>query len=680
MLNNRNHKFVFTPPAAIPSSPYKPGEIVKMSENTGGRVVTLEDFGRGFIPPTEISSPFMTPVELQRQTGVQLITLLSAPQRANKLGAIGERSMLIGEKFVQKADGLWCDVQGKCKKICNFYINIRQIVVYKKYYGADRVFLSFDIITENGNLEKSEMPLAEYKKMLVKLTSDYPQLYVNPEFNNAHNHFMEYSSLVYAEALERLVEKIIYDYHGWDEVDGKMLYLSGTLPNCSAEVCVPQVHPARAAQIYLDGQAFLNVGKTVLGDDGVVNSLASLKQILPIFLYAHSGYTAKIFKEAGADMQFVLAIIGQTNSFKTAISRVLFEIFNTRPMLNFQSTARAIELYRDTCRDMVMVLDDIFKCKDKAAMEKFEAVLRCFGDGIAKAKSDATFNKIEQFDVRGGCIITAENDIAGQQSSYLRFLTVHVDRDSFMGTELKKWQDDATISEKNGTATKLQEYFALYIQYLVENYDDIVNMVMRFEPPVLNLEFPRLQSNYKCMAVLAKLVLDCGVYSGALSYNIAEQIYQLWIPVLQDIILDNLRASKMSAPYKLFAYALNQGIGTGMLLLAKGKEQFSTDNVNIFYGYIDLASGYYVLNPDRIYDFVDKYYQKKGGSFQAADTAVYRELYENGISIGYQEKSKKKTGEVTVRTRYLKKVQINGISTQMLVLSIAKFNALVKEI
>lgn len=51
---------------------------------------------------------------------------------------------------------------------------------------------------------------------------------------------------------------------------------------------------------------------------------------------------------------------------------------------------------------MVMVLDDIFKCKDKAAMEKFEAVLRCFGDGIAKAKSDSTFNKIEQFDVRGG--------------------------------------------------------------------------------------------------------------------------------------------------------------------------------------------------------------------------------------------------------------------------------------
>lgn len=46
------------------------------------------------------------------------------------------------------------------------------------------------------------MPLSEYKKMLYKLTNDYPQLYVNPQFNNAANYFVEYSSMIYAEALE----------------------------------------------------------------------------------------------------------------------------------------------------------------------------------------------------------------------------------------------------------------------------------------------------------------------------------------------------------------------------------------------------------------------------------------------------------------------------------------------
>lgn len=58
---------------------------------------------------------------------------------------------------------------------------------------------------------------------------------------------------------------------------------------------------------------------------------------------------------------------------------------------------------------------------------------------------------------------------------------------------------------------------------LEDNYDAIVDKVMSFDPPVLNPEFPRLQSNYKCMAALARLVVDC-VYSGALSRNDAEQI------------------------------------------------------------------------------------------------------------------------------------------------------------
>lgn len=112
-----------------------------------------------------------------------------------------------------------------------------------------------------------------------------------------------------------------------------MVYLSGALPNCNAEAFYTKTNPARAAQIYLDGQAFLNIGKPVFDDDGTVKQLASLKQILPIFLYAHSGYTAQIFKEFGADMQFVLAIIGQTNSFKTAISRRISETFNILLML-----------------------------------------------------------------------------------------------------------------------------------------------------------------------------------------------------------------------------------------------------------------------------------------------------------------------------------------------------------
>ncbi|MEN6414247.1 MAG: hypothetical protein ABFC84_16025 [Veillonellales bacterium] len=671
---------IFVPPATIPSSPYKKGKIVRLPELEVRKGITVADISTTFVPPSEFNSPFKSMVEYEEQTGMRLIRLLPKRQTKTMPKQIGSISIKSSDKFIRQSNGLWCDVQGKPRRICNFYINIREIIVHKKYYGSERNFISFDIITQSGNLEEDEMPLAEYKKMLYKLTNDYPQLFVNPQFNNAANYFLEYSSMIYAEALDTMKKKVVYDYHGWENVDGKTVYLSKALPYCNAEAYVPRVDPNRASQIYMTGQSFLAIGKQVLSDDGSVNLLATLKQILPIFLYAHAGYTAKVFKDAGADLQFVLAIIGQTGSFKTSVSKTIFEVFNTKPMLNFQSTPRAIELYRDSCRDMIMLLDDIFSCKDKESMEKFERILRCFGDGVAKAKSDITSNKIEQFDVRGGCVITAENDLARQQSSHLRFLTVHVDNHSFSGEELKKWQMDELFSKRNCTWSKLQEYFSLYIQYLSTNYDAVVDRIMHFEPPILELEFPRLQTNYKCMAALARLVLDCGIHSSALSAQEAERLYHQWILVIQEVILENQRESKVSAPYKLYSYAVNQGLGTGMLVLAANKNLYASDNSNMYGGFINSKNATYVLNPDKCFEFVEKFYQKKGGSFQASDTAVYRELLENGISLGYNEAYKTKTGETATRQRYLKKVQINGIQTTMLIVKISNFNQLVNNL
>lgn len=671
-------ELTFTSPSILPQSPYTQGEIIRLPERMKEVSIPMPDLSRAFIPQNEVHSPFKSAVEYEEENGMRLITLLPELKSAKTPPAIIDTFALSSDdKFMQRVDGLWCYVNGTEKRICNFFIRIREIIVRKKYYGSERIFISFDIATSNKILEEAEMPLSEYKKMLYKLTNEYPQLFVDPQFNNAANYFLEYTSMIYSEALDRLKKRVIYEYHGWADINGKKFFLSKALPYCDTECYVPKINQKRAAQIYLYGQSFLNIGKSDLTDEGTVDLKSTLKQILPIFIYAHAGYTAMLFKEAGLELQFVLALIGRTGSFKTSISKVIFELFNTKPMLNFQSTPRAIELYRDSCRDMTMVLDDIFSCKDQDSMEKFEKILRCFGDGIAKAKSDITTNKIEQFDVRGGCVITAENDLARQQSSHLRYLTVHVDNNSFSGEELKKWQQDELLAKRNNSCSKLQEYFSLYIHYLSSNFDDVVNQIMNFDPPDLKLDFPRLQSNYKCMAVLARIIIDCGIYSLALLPHDAEYTYEQWIEVIQEIVLENQRYSKISEPYKLFAYAINQGLGTGAVILAADKKQYSSDNSNGYWGYIDLHAGLYMLNPDKCFEFVERFYQKKGGSFQASDTAVYREFLENEISVGYQEASKKKTGELTTRRRYLKKVQVNGITTSMLAVYINKLNELI---
>ena len=55
-------------------------------------------------------------------------------------------------------------------------------------------------------------------------------------------------------------------------------------------------------------------------------------------------------------------------------------------MLRFESTPRALEIYREECLDRTMIVDDIFK-KKASNMSKFEDILRAFGEGIGRAKS-----------------------------------------------------------------------------------------------------------------------------------------------------------------------------------------------------------------------------------------------------------------------------------------------------
>ncbi len=79
------------------------------------------------------------------------------------------------------------------------------------------------------------------------------------------------------------------------------------------------------------------------------------------WLYLHLSFACKLFIDAGLKVQFLLLLIGKTGNLKTTICETFAEPFNEGSMLQFESTSRALELYREEYLDMTMIIDDIFK-------------------------------------------------------------------------------------------------------------------------------------------------------------------------------------------------------------------------------------------------------------------------------------------------------------------------------
>lgn len=673
--NNPTIPQAFTPPKGF-KSPYKAGKLNKNTFSTDYQEIKLNL--DAFQAPLEADPTiYISANDYQKSTGRLLKSL--ATDQTNSMFEQNKHSEVkgtkVGDKFIEQDGSLYFFNKDKLSLICNFTIKILGINRRIKFDGT---FIEFvDIEVNKLNDEIISVPFKQYKTLFTSLTGRHPHLRQDALFGSrAKAYFDEYASIVYEMALKNLKIKQTYAFHGWTNINNKMLYLSSAYDFCECDCFIPSVANENIQLIYTNGLSFLKVGEIPSNSS---NRTDSSKSILPIFLYAHAGYTAELFLQAGLNLQFILAIIGTTGSFKTSLCKALCESFNTQSMLNFQSTPTAIELYRDTCRDMSIIMDDIFSCKDKEAMTKFETILRCFGDNIAKAKSNSTANKIQQFTVRGGCIITAENDLPTQQSSALRCLTVKVNNNSFNGNILKYFQDNQSLSRQNKTPSIMQLYFSAYIDFLQSNFYEIVEEIRTFEPLPLKIKFPRLFATYKAMCILGHIIVKWGVKIGVFSAEESVIRLNIWYSIIQELVIENQQMSEIAAPYKLFISHILQGMATGIFPLAINKKIYTERGSKDYFGYIDEENNLYVLDPNKSFKFLDDFVKNNGHTLSFTQQTLLHQLYDKNISIGYKETYKSTNGEVKERTRYTKKIIINKISAQMLLLKIAAINAVANE-
>ena len=387
---------------------------------------------------------------------------------------------------------------------------------------------------------------------------------------------------------------------------------------------------------------------------------------LPFWLYLHISFACKLFIDAGLKVQFLLLLIGKTGSLKTTICETFAEPFNEGSMLRFESTSRALEIYREECIDMTMVVDDIFK-KKASNMSKFEDILRVFGEGIGRAKSAGKdFKEIIRTKVQGGCIVTAEHDLDSQQSSALRYVSVPIESESIDADALGAFQTDKTYARLEGRPTIVQEIFAGWVAYLESNYEQIVNFLLTFQPPPLTLKFKRHQQIYRVLCAIAALINEWGLQSRSINIQQYNDNYILWHRVIVDLMLRNQTAATVAEPWQQFLVTLQQAIATSTALIAVNKDEFE-QNGGKYVGFqrLDKDGAEYVLSPDKVVATARHLLADSGRELVSDSTTIFKELLNHGISKGYENKD----GNGGTRKRYLKRVKLNDHLVEMLVLS-----------
>lgn len=549
-------------------------------------------------------------------------------------------------RFDQTTGFLWMSDKKGDRKICNFYLAFTKrilIVTLKDTEEQVRATIFSNGCNGGTYTSKIDLPIKNVANFYDLLRKKYPQFYIFADNVKSSQYFAQYVSERYAAALKNLTTEKIFSFSGWYEDNGIMQYLSGLSNNCISKRILADVSQINVPEICHQTLGILNI--------------APVKIMLPLYLQLHLGFTMALFEKANRPAQYILALIGATGSRKTALAKFLYCNFDVENVVNFTATDRGLELAFEQCHDAVAVLDDFSSARDKSQITKLERVLRQVGDSSGRVKSTNGGRNIERADMRFALVLTAESPLTSlQQSSQLRNLVISIDKNSVNNEILRQYQREKTIAKLNYKFTLLEKYLSCYIDYLEKNHHQIIEKIISFETPILNLKFARQQELYQILScqisIIANFYADIGMDTEG---KLANYFQNTCLPVLQNIFLENQFSHFSSDPLFLFTKALSEMVARREILVANNRSEFEHSS-NAMIGFWDKQ--FLKIIPNLVYGKVSEYYRHIGIKFAVTSVDIFSLLLNNKISEGYNQKNHK--------AKLFKKIKINNVNLDIL--------------
>lgn len=504
-------------------------------------------------------------------------------------------------------------VDNQLVPLANFSIQVveRQRLIVRNEKDLNLVVLR---VWCNGTSQELSIRTSELENLVSIITKQFPECHLDVDANKAAPRLVNYvrdqlkgtptRTIIRSAGFIRLLSGWTYAHDGAASPASSISFETGcTIPRS------PEVTPRAALQQAL---AFLG--------------LSEKKELtLPLFLLAHLGLTFELFKEAGYQPKFVAFLNGTSGSFKTATALCLFRTFlesKTTAEASFRDTPTSLDLALGTAYSRVFLLDDFQPAVTSAAqrtlLEKLEYVIRLFGDGIGKNRSNAELGRAKTFKPVGCCLITGE-DVGGSRSSLLRCLVLPIGKGDISGEKLKCFQDHPEF---------LWSHWYHFVEWAGTRGDTLVNLIRSEFQDRRNYyhEFirePRQIDIAATLTLMGKILLMYGNDVGCIRSENLASIADEWCAAILEAVRISEGSSRTLSPVALFLQAVFDLQATHNIIIAPDQSAYHPKN------HIGFAKDRcWCLMPHEIYRRVRQYWRETGKMFPLQETPLFQLLRE----------------------------------------------------
>ena len=319
-----------------------------------------------------------------------------------------------------------------------------------------------------------------------------------------------------------------------------------------------------------------------------------------------------LFQEVGHGINFVVALIGSTNSQKTATANIFTRLYNRTQKasadIRFDSTAVAVLEKTASYGDAILLIDDILPYDDpakaKQQKELVTQIIRAYGDRVPRMRSEAyaKINNVSQYSaIKGCCLITGEILDIGFESTATRVIELNFDRGD-IDLELLTFYQQHLMN--------FPTFMYGYIRYIQENLDQILEVIEVTFMEMRHKKFPttmvaRFIDTLAIMYAEVKIFYMYAITKGFLDGTTAQVLINQDVGYIERLVMKNHINSQMHSPAMMILMALKRAIDKREVHCCRLQDIAKASEVNE--NVVILEELYISILPAKLWDIYKEY-------------------------------------------------------------------------
>ena len=448
------------------------------------------------------------------------------------------------------------------------------------------------------------------------------------EFGSSNRQKMKEIALLLGRGNIELERK--FDHTGYEKVNGIEYYL---YHGGSITVDGTEKIEANLSEHGLENYSFtkqeLNVNESIIASSKFLQ-LAEYSITIPLYSTLFLAPWVSKFQEIGINIDYVIFIVGPTNSRKSCTSAVLLSHFGSKFNINnlpasFKGTTNQLEVRSYILKDCLIVVNDFGKeIQGKNKLKLLSDLFEIFGDRQSRERMNSNGSLQKTYKARGLAIIKGEIVPSELSESRLaRSIILNLNRDSVNNDILTYLQHN-----QDKLAFGMQEYIKWGMINETNILEKAKKMFEDYRERQNNNVLGRINDSINIMEIGFRLITDFWKDYGIINDEQHKQWNDFAKVELEKLIINQKDEVENANPINMFYVGLNELFKTNRIYVVDyrdGKKVVGYSGGRKV-GYIDMVEKLYYFYDKTIYDEVRTFYGGKNGDFEISRLDLWRQL------------------------------------------------------